>query len=75
MKTITITEEEYNHLIEENKRLSDFYSKWINVGETTIISKKEYEHLLERSEKLSKLEMAGVDNWCNYEYAMKGEWD
>lgn len=43
--------------------------------ETVTITKKEYEHLLERSEKLSKLEIAGVDNWCNYEYAMKGEWD
>lgn len=43
--------------------------------ETVSITKKEYEHLLERNEKLSKLEMTGVDNWCNYEYAMKEEWD
>lgn len=38
---------------------------------TVTISKKEYDSLLADSHKLSCLEMAGVDNWSGYDYAME----
>lgn len=39
-------------------------------SEKTIISEYEYESLQEDSEKLNALEIAGVDNWEGYDYAM-----
>jgi hypothetical protein len=35
------------------------------------ISQEEYERLLRAERKLDHLEMAGVDNWDGYDYAME----
>ena len=39
--------------------------------ETVTISAEEYEYLLACVNKLSALEIAGVDNWEGYSYAME----
>ena len=39
--------------------------------ETVTISAKEYEYLLYCVNKLSALEIAGVDNWEGYSYALE----
>ena len=39
--------------------------------ETVTISAKEYEYLLGCVNKLSALEIAGVDNWEGYSYALE----
>lgn len=41
--------------------------------EMVAITKDEYNKLIEAENKLSLLEMAGVDNWEGYEYAMSEE--
>lgn len=42
-----------------------------NTEETVTISKSEYESLLKDSEWLTCLEVAGVDNWQGYDYALE----
>jgi len=39
--------------------------------DTVTIPKALYESLLEAKNKLDALEMAGVDNWTGYDYAME----
>lgn len=42
-----------------------------DMGDVVIISREEYRRLLAKSYKLNCLEMAGVDNWEHYSYAME----